>query len=59
MMNLAALSGFEEITAGFAYVAEARTGCDRSIRQLRRRLMQSVAQLCRHLDVHDVGSISA
>jgi len=57
-LGLAVLSGIKKSPAAFAYVAEAKTRCDRNIRQLRRRLTRCIAQLCRHMSNTDLIKVA-
>jgi hypothetical protein len=46
---VAVLAGSDKSPVAMSHLAEAKSRCDRSIRQLRRRVLRSVAQLRRHM----------
>jgi hypothetical protein len=46
---VAVLAGSQKSPEAMSYLAEARSRCDRNIRQLRRRVLRSVAELRRHM----------
>ena len=46
---VAVLAGSHKSPVAMSHLAEAKSRCDRSIRQLRRRILRSVAQLRRHM----------
>ena len=47
---LAVAAGAKKSSVAMSHLAAARSGCDRWIRQLRRRVARSIAQLCRYMD---------
>src|SRR5438046_401424 len=55
---LAVLSGIQKSPEAFGYVAQAKTRCDRNIRQLRRRVTRSISQLCRHMNDKDLVKVA-
>jgi hypothetical protein len=46
---VAVLAGSQKSPEAMSYLAEAKSRCDRSIRQLRRRVLRSVSELRRHM----------
>jgi len=51
---LAMAAGARKSLVAQAYLAEAKTRCDRSVEQLRRRVTRSIAHLCRLLEEKDL-----
>ena len=51
---LAILAGAKKSPVAQGYLAEAKTRCDRNIKQLRRRVTRSIARPCRHMKDKDL-----
>ena len=55
---VAVLAGSHKSPVAMNHLAEAKLRCDRSIRQLRRRVLRSVAELRRHMSGREFARIA-
>ena len=53
---LAVLAGARKSPIALRQVKEAKSRCDRSVLQLRRRITRGIAQMCRYLSTEDLTS---
>jgi hypothetical protein len=51
---MAVLAGAAKSPAALVHLKDARERCDASARQLRRRVMRSIAELCRKMTHHEL-----